>query len=101
MLLSLSQSQHCRRERSQAVTTVFGALDVGSALGLLVCPPLMRRFGWPSVFWIFAIVGLVWSFIWPTLRPGDPDTESPPPPPETAEEKASERPAAASCKLTG
>ena len=72
---------YCRRERSTAVTTVFGALDVGSAMGLLVCPPLIRMFGWPSVFTIFAIVGLVWCSIWPTLKPEHTDEDAPPPPP--------------------
>ena len=62
------------------MTTVFGALDVGSAVGLLLCPPLIRTFGWPSVFWIFAIIGLVWSCVWPTLKPGQPDPDSPPQP---------------------
>ena len=70
-----------RRERSQAVTTVFGSLDVGSAIGLLACPPLIRMFGWSSVFSIFAIIGLVWCAIWPTLNPERTDRASPPPPP--------------------
>ncbi len=32
----------CRNERARAVTTVFGGLDVGSAVGLLLCGPLIH-----------------------------------------------------------
>ena len=47
----------CRKERARAVTAVFGSLDVGSAVGLLVCGPLIHAFGWPSVFYLFAALG--------------------------------------------
>lgn len=68
------------KERSRAVTTVFGALDVGSAVGLVLCPPLIFHAGWPSVFWLFAAAGLVWCAIWPRFKPEEPDPESPPQP---------------------
>jgi predicted MFS family arabinose efflux permease len=59
----------CRRERARAVTTVFGGLDVGSAVGLLLCGPLIRWFGWQSVFYLFAVLGLVWCLAWPLFKP--------------------------------
>lgn len=62
------------------MTTVFGALDVGSAVGLVLCPPLIFHAGWPSVFWLFAAAGLVWCAIWPRFKPEEPDPESPPQP---------------------
>ena len=68
-----NQSMHCRAERTRAVTSVFGSLDVGSVVGLLVSGPLIRRYGWPSVFYLFAALGLIWSALWPLLKPGDPD----------------------------
>lgn len=80
-LLGIAAMWLCRGERSRAVTTVFGSLDVGSAVGLMLCPPLISNFGWPSVFWVFAIMGLVWSLFWPRLRPEDPDPRMAPPPP--------------------
>ena len=60
---------------------MFGSLDVGSAVGLLVCGPLIHAFGWPSVFYLFAALGLVWSAAWPLLKPeqADPDVPAPPP----------------------
>ena len=55
------------------MTTVFGSLDLGSAIGLLICGPLIRNLGWPSVFYLFAVLGLVWSLVWPLLKPEQPD----------------------------
>lgn len=62
-------------ERSRAVAAVWGGLDVGSAVGLLLCGPLIRMFGWPSVFYLFAVLGLVWVAAWPLVQPDkmDPD----------------------------
>jgi MFS family permease len=56
-------------ERSRAVTTVWGGLDVGSVVGLLLSGPLIRMYGWPSVFYLFAVLGGVWCLFWPMFRP--------------------------------
>lgn len=56
-------------ERSRAVTTVWGGLDVGSAVGLLLSGPLIRAYGWPSVFYLFAVLGGFWCLMWPLVRP--------------------------------
>jgi ACS family sodium-dependent inorganic phosphate cotransporter len=65
------------RERARAVTTVFGGLDVGSAVGLLLCGPLIHYFGWQSVFYLFAVLGLVWCALWPLCRPEEQDPDLP------------------------
>lgn len=57
------------RERARAVTTVFGGLDVGSAVGLLICGPLIRMYGWPIVFYLFAALGFMWCLAWPLFKP--------------------------------
>lgn len=57
-------------ERSRAVSYVFGGLDLGSVIGLLLCGPLIAMYGWPSVFYVFAILGLGWAVIWPLSKPG-------------------------------
>lgn len=62
-------------ERSRAVATVWGGLDVGSAVGLLLCGPLIRMFGWPSVFYLFAVLGLVWVALWPLVQPDKMDED--------------------------
>ncbi|GMH44928.1 hypothetical protein BSKO_12885 [Bryopsis sp. KO-2023] len=56
-------------ERARAVATVFGGLDMGSAIGLLICGPLIRMYGWPCVFYLFALLGLFWCVGWPFVRP--------------------------------
>jgi len=56
-------------ERSRAVSMVWGGLDVGSAVGLLLSGPLIRCYGWPSVFYLFAGLGLFWCLFWPMVKP--------------------------------
>lgn len=51
------------------MTTVWGGLDVGSAVGLLLSGPLIRMYGWPSVFYLFAVLGGIWCLMWPLVRP--------------------------------
>lgn len=64
------------QERARAVTTVFGGLDVGSAVGLLLCGPLIHWFGWQSVFYLFALLGLVWCLAWPLFKPEQQDSDA-------------------------
>lgn len=59
------------------MTTVFGGLDVGSAVGLLLCGPLIHWFGWQSVFYLFAGLGFVWCLLWPLCRPEQQDADLP------------------------
>lgn len=61
------------RERSRAVTAVFGGLDVGSAVGLVLCGPIIKHVGWPSVFYLFAVLGVLWCLVFPRLKPDEPD----------------------------
>lgn len=65
------------KERARAVTSVFGGLDVGSAVGLLLCGPLIQWFGWQSVFYLFAVLGLVWCLAWPLCKPEQQDEDLP------------------------
>ena len=65
------------KERARAVTTVFGGLDVGSAVGLLLCGPLIYWFGWQSVFYLFAVLGLLWCLAWPLCNPEKQDKDLP------------------------
>lgn len=48
---------------------MWGGLDVGSAVGLLLSGPLIRAYGWPSVFYLFAVLGGFWCLMWPLVRP--------------------------------
>lgn len=60
-------------ERSRAVATVFGGLDLGSAIGLLLCGPLIKVFGWPCIFYLFGVAGFVWCLMWPAMKPDEQD----------------------------
>jgi ACS family sodium-dependent inorganic phosphate cotransporter len=50
-------------ERSRAVATVFGGLNVGSVVGLLLAPIMIERFGWESVFYAFGALGIIWFLL--------------------------------------
>jgi len=50
-------------ERSRAVATVFGGLNVGSVVGLLLAPIMIQYFGWESVFYAFGALGVLWSLL--------------------------------------
>jgi MFS transporter, ACS family, solute carrier family 17 (sodium-dependent inorganic phosphate cotransporter), other len=65
-------------ERARAVSAVFGGLDIGSAVGLLLCGPLIHWFGWQSVFYLFAVLGFVWCVAWPFCKPEEQDMDLPP-----------------------
>ena len=42
-------------------------LPACSLLGLIVAPAAIERFGWPSVFYLFGGLGLVWVLWWERL----------------------------------
>jgi ACS family sodium-dependent inorganic phosphate cotransporter len=44
-------------------------MDVGNVVGLLVAPPLIATFGWPSVFYLFGLGGFLWVAAWPRVLP--------------------------------
>jgi len=44
-------------------------MDVGNVVGLLVAPPLIATFGWPSVFYLFGLGGFIWVAAWPRVLP--------------------------------
>lgn len=87
-------------ERARAVSAVFGGLDVGSAVGLLLCGPLIRMYGWPSVFYAFGVFGVIWCILWPYVRPEiiDPMTVASSAAAEEAEESKKKAAASASGK---
>eukprot|EP00898_Chlorokybus_atmophyticus_P003947 jgi/Chlat1/4553/Chrsp29S08897 len=51
-------------ERSRATTATFSGLNVGSVVGLLIAPACIELFGWESVFYGFAFLGIAWSLAW-------------------------------------
>lgn len=52
-------------ERSKAVATVTGFAYMGTVIALPTSSALVvSSWGWRSVFWLFGILGLMWSVVW-------------------------------------
>ncbi len=52
------------QERARAQGVVWGASRLGGALTPLLVVPLQAALGWRAVFFIFALVGVVWAAGW-------------------------------------
>lgn len=51
-------------ERARAQGFIWAASRLGGALAPLIVVPLQARFGWRVVFFLFGLVGMVWSAAW-------------------------------------
>ena len=63
-------------ERSRSLALVYSGMYTGSMLGLGVSPGLITHYGWPSVFYIFGGLGVVWWMFW-TFRAHSTPAEDP------------------------
>lgn len=52
------------QERSRSLSLVYSGMYMGSVFGLLLSPPMIRSFGWPSVFVGFGLLGIIWMYYW-------------------------------------
>ncbi|RIB29298.1 major facilitator superfamily domain-containing protein [Gigaspora rosea] len=53
------------KERSRATSAIIVSVFIGMAIALPISNMLgSSQFGWESIFWVFAIVGFIWSIIW-------------------------------------
>ncbi len=51
-------------QRSRAVAMLASSLYLGTVFALPVTGWLVRDFGWPTPFYAFGLVGLVWAVVW-------------------------------------
>ncbi|XP_057337774.1 vesicular glutamate transporter 2.1-like [Microplitis mediator] len=51
-------------ERSKLATLAFSGSFVGTVFAMPACGIMAERLGWPSVFYIFGAIGLVWFAFW-------------------------------------
>ena len=51
-------------ERSVLPTISFSGVFIGTVLGLSLSGIITHSFGWEWVFYIFGLLGIIWSFFW-------------------------------------
>jgi MFS family permease len=51
-------------ERAKAQGIVWMASRVGGAISPLLVVPIQMRYGWRASFYVFGVVGIVWSIVW-------------------------------------
>ncbi|KAL6785920.1 PHT4D [Auxenochlorella protothecoides x Auxenochlorella symbiontica] len=51
-------------ERSRSLALVYSGMYTGSVLGLAATPHLIHTVGWPTVFYAFGLLGVVWAVVW-------------------------------------
>ncbi len=64
------------RERSRAAAFNLAAIPAGTLTAIIVTPFLAVKFGWPSVFYVFGVVGLIWFAFWWFLVSDEPAKDS-------------------------
>ena len=52
------------RERSRSLALVYSGMYSGSVLGLALSPQMIHSLGWPSVFYVFGSIGVLWWVWW-------------------------------------
>lgn len=59
-------------QRSRFATLVLSGAPLGNVIGLAMSGWLATRFGWPSIFYIFGVIGVVWAIAWIPWSYNDP-----------------------------
>ena len=59
-------------ERSRAVTRFLSGIPVGQIVGFLVTGWLTSRLGWPASFYLFGLIGFIWTAFWLARISNDP-----------------------------
>jgi ACS family sodium-dependent inorganic phosphate cotransporter len=59
-------------EYSRAVTRFLSGIPIGQIVGFLLTGWLTSRFGWPTSFYVFGAIGIVWAVIWLARIRNDP-----------------------------
>ncbi|PWA38174.1 anion transporter 4 protein [Artemisia annua] len=70
-------------ERSRSLAMVYSGMFLGSVIGLAFSPILIQKYAWPSVFYSFGSLGIVWFALWLTKAHSSPSED----PEISAEEK--------------
>lgn len=60
------------RERSRSLALVYSGMYTGSILGLGFSPHMIHYLAWPSVFYVFGSLGVVWYILWDNYAESSP-----------------------------
>jgi ACS family sodium-dependent inorganic phosphate cotransporter len=53
-------------ERSRAISLYVSGVSFGTAIALIASPMIVLSLGWPAVFYISGILGVIWLAVWLT-----------------------------------
>lgn len=59
-------------ERARAVSFLMSGVPIGTLFALSVTGWMVTRYGWPSAFYVFGILGLLWVIVWLAVVPAAP-----------------------------
>ncbi|CAB4409970.1 unnamed protein product [Rhizophagus irregularis] len=72
---SLTASWAPQEERSRTAAIMSASINIGNIIALPVSTWLgSGPWGWQSIFWVFGVIGLVWSLFWQIYGGSDPST---------------------------
>jgi ACS family sodium-dependent inorganic phosphate cotransporter len=63
------------QERSRSVALLLGGIPLGTLGALLGTGWFVTRFGWPSVFYGFGVLGILWAAAWFRIARDDPSRD--------------------------
>lgn len=63
------------QERSRSLAMVYSGMYTGSIMGLSLSPHMVQVLGWPSVFFIFGSLGVVWFALWQNKAESSPSKD--------------------------
>ena len=63
------------KERSRSLALVYSGMYSGSILGLALSPHMVEVLSWPSVFYLFGAVGILWYALWQSKAASSPATD--------------------------
>ncbi|KAL1494699.1 hypothetical protein ABEB36_010257 [Hypothenemus hampei] len=62
-------------ERSRLATIAFSGSYAGTVVAMPTCAYLAKAFGWPSIFYFWGVVGLVWFVLWTIIVAKSPEQD--------------------------
>ncbi len=61
---SLAARWTVESERSRAISLYVSGVSFGTAVALIASPVIVLSMGWPAVFYISGILGVIWLLVW-------------------------------------